>query len=377
MYSKGVKMGWLSLLIFMALLAAGFCLSERKVLWGDEIYTQRGIDGHSYVDFLTLHFLEGNRSPLFYIIQKTVSDMFSFRLTIQQTYEQWVIHDERSQVIMRISSNVSMSLALAVLFYFFSSRFSVGTGLYALGLALAMPMVWRFWVEARPYSLWFLLTTIQLCLAYIAITSKEKPRTQVPKALLLTHLLLSLTTIGAMAQIIIVSLMVWRFGSYKKQWALLVPAGIILFYFWAAPGYAAKVDALWSLLLEVVMPEHLIIYALYGFLLWRCFDQKKPAGNAFFLMIFLLFLASAVSMLFIFSLKKTAQFGFYSRYLIYMVPLDIMMMTLASRDLMQWAKKNTGMWINTGILLGGLLICRALMTYAYMLALGIYSHTPG
>jgi len=371
-----MKMWWLSLLIFMALLMVGFCLSERKILWGDEIYTQRGIDGHSYGDILTLHFLEGNRSPLFYIIQKTVSNVFSFRLTIQQTYEQWIIHDERSQVIMRISSNISMSLALAVIFYFFASRFSVWTGLYALVLALAMPMVWRFWVEARPYSLWFLLTTIQLCLAYLAITSKEISETRVPKGLLLTHLLLSLTTIGAMAQIIIVSLMVWRLGPYKKQWVLVLPAGIALFYFWAAPGYSAKVDALWSPLLEVVMPEHLIIYALYGFLLWRSFCQKKPVGNTFFFAIFLLFLTSAVSMLFIFSLKKTAQFGFYSRYLIYMVPLDIMMMTLASRDLMQWAKKNTGGWINTGILLGGLLICRAVMTYAYMLALGIFSHTP-
>jgi hypothetical protein len=225
--------------------------------------------------------------------------------------------------------------------------------------------------------LWFLLTTVQLCLAQLAIDPKGISKTQVHKGLLLTHLLLSLTAIGAVIQIIIVSAMLWRHGFYKKQWVWVLPIGVSAFYCWAAPSYGTKVYNFWAPLLETVMPEHLLIYGLYGFLLWRFSSQKKPSENTFFFLIFLSFLTSVLFMLFILSLKKNAQFEFYTRYLIYMVPLDIMMMTLASRDLMQWAKRNTGLWINTGILLGGLLICRALLTYTYMLALGIYSHTPG
>jgi uncharacterized membrane protein YeiB len=125
------------------------------------------------------------------------------------------------------------------------------------------------------------------------------------------------------------------------------------------------------------MPEHLCVYAVYGLMLWCFFARKKPAQNTFFFLIFLLFLASACAMLVMLGLKKTSHFGFFTRYFIYMVSADIIMMSLVSRDLMQWAKKNTGVWINTGILLGSLIICRCLWIYTYMLASGTYSHAPG
>ncbi len=378
MFSKNSQNLGLSLLLWITLLWVGFQLSERKVLWIDEVYTQKyTIDNRSYRDILTLNLPEGNKSPLFYIFQKIASDIGSFRIAVATTKGLIFFHDKRSQIIMRIPSNIYMSLGLALLFYFFTCRFSLWTGLYALSLGLAAPMVWLYWVEARPYSLWFLLTSMQLCLTYMAITPKGTSTTLIQRLLLLTHVLLALTTIGSIVQIVIVSFMLWCQGFYKKQWLWILPIGITLFYYWAAPGFSTKAYFFWPHLLESVLPEHLLVYVLYGLMLCYFSLKKKPAGNTFFFLIFLLFLASTCFMLYVLSLKKTSQFGFFTRYFIYMVSADIIMMTVASRDLMQWAKKNTGVWINTGILLGGLLACRALWIYTYMLALGTYSHTPG
>jgi hypothetical protein len=377
MCSRRIQYWWLAVILLITLLWGGFLLSQRKVLWTDEIYTQKKtIDAHSYSDILTLNILEGNKSPLFYIIQKATCAIGAFKLP-GYTPAISMIHDDRSQIIMRIPSNIYMSLGLTIIFYFFACRFSLWTGLYALGLGLAAPMVWLYWVEARPYSLWFLLTTIQLCLVQLAITSDEKSQKRIYNWLLLVHMLMALTTIGTIVQIGIVSLMLWCQGAYRKKWTWLIPIAIILFYFRVAPGFSTKAYFFWPHILESVMPEHLAVYAFYGLMLGYFFFKKKHIGNAFFFMIFLLFLASACGMLYVLSLKKTSQFGFFTRYFIYMVSADIIMMTLVSRDLMQWARKNTGLWINTGILLGGLLVCRALWIYTYMLALGLYSHTPG
>jgi len=368
----------LSLILLVTLLWVGFHLSERKVLWIDEAYTQKyTIDSRSYLDILTLKLPEGNRSPLFYIFQKITADLNSFKIGLTTTKGLSFFHDQRTQIIMRIPSNIYMSLGLVIIFYFFTWQFSLGTGLYALSLGLAAPMVWMYWVEARPYSLWFLLTTVQLCLTYLAIGPKGPSKMLIRRLLFLTHVLLSLTTIGAVVQITIVSAMLWWQGFYKKQWLWILPIGITLFYYWAAPGFSTKAYFFWPHLLESVLPEHLGIYAIYGLVLYYFSVKKKPAGNTFFFLIFLLFLASTCGMLYVLSLKKTSQFGFFTRYFIYMVSADIFMMSIASHDLMQWAKKNTGVWINTGILLGGLLICRAVWIYTYMLALGTYSHTPG
>jgi len=232
-------------------------------------------------------------------------------------------------------------------------------------------------VEARPYSLWFLLTTVQLCLVQLAIAHPEKSQKRIYNWLLSVNILLSLTTIGTIVQIGIVSFMLWCQGSYRRKWTWIIPFTIILFYFRAAPGFTTKAYFFWPHILDSVMPEHLMVYAVYGLMLGYFFFRKKPVGNAFFFMIFLLFLASACFMLYMLSLKKTSQFGFFTRYFIYMVSADIIMMTLVSRDFMQWARRNTSVWINTGIFFGGLLVCRALWIYTYMLALGTYSHTPG
>ena len=160
-----LKSLYLSAGVFFILLAGGFLLSQHKLLWRDEIFTQQSaIDTHSYLDLLTSKIPDGNKNPLFYIIQKAVCDISSFHLPVTYSKEQNFIRDIPSQIILRIPSNIYMSLALALIFYFFARFVSVLAAFYALSVALVSPMVWMYWVEARPYSLWFLLTTIQLLL---------------------------------------------------------------------------------------------------------------------------------------------------------------------------------------------------------------------
>ena len=72
----------LAALIFVFCLMMGHALSLRRPLWNDEIYSQVVVvDVKSYADilFFRIKNLEGNACPLFYLIQKTVSDLFSTR----------------------------------------------------------------------------------------------------------------------------------------------------------------------------------------------------------------------------------------------------------------------------------------------------------
>ena len=69
--------------VFAVLLLTGYLLSQHKAVWSDEFFTQKEtIDTHSYADILILRFPEGNRCPLFYINQKLVSDLFSYKLPV-------------------------------------------------------------------------------------------------------------------------------------------------------------------------------------------------------------------------------------------------------------------------------------------------------
>jgi hypothetical protein len=362
--------------LFIVLLYTGFFLAQRKPLWNDEIFTQeQSLDNHSYKDILTLNFIEGNKSPIYYMIQKFTCDIFSFHMPSRapQTSDSIPrIHDSKGQLIMRIPSNVFMSLGVVLIFYFFVRYFSFSTGLYALTVALTTPMVWVYWVEARPYSLWFLLTVLQLFFAWgTVITEKETSGNR--RGLIIVQLLLALTTVASLFQIVIVSFLLWCRKYYRKEmfWTTVIPIGIALFYYIVAPLFKFKTYFFWANLTDAIMPEHIVIYGLYAFVFWK--DPK----NTFFLKTFLLFLASGCFVLLTHLHTPGIVFGFYSRYLIYLVPVDIMLMTAASYGFFQASKKNTYVLMNVLIVLSGLLFIRGLLTYRALLASGLYLHSPG
>ena len=374
-----LKSLYLSVGIFAIFLTGGFLLSQHKVLWLDELYTQHtAIDANSYAGILSLKFPDGNKNPLFYVIQKAVCNIFSYHMPAAYAKELNRTRDIPSQIILRIPSNFYMSLALALIFYFFTRFYSCFAALYALSVALVSPMVWMHWVEARPYSLWFLLTTVQLLLLCCSVVS---PKIKTVKSLFWTHILLSLTTPASMFQIFIATLMVWWKGrASAKQLGLIfvLPMCIALFYYSVDVMDKIKTYMFFPNLFDVVMPERLFIYVIYALIAWVLPEKyKKLSWNIFFLPVSLLFLASGVFVLFVDLFTQNSDQGFFSRYLIYLTPPDILMFSLASLDLRQWSRPNPWICMNVSIFLGGMVIMRGLITYRMILALATYLHAPG
>ncbi len=365
-----------SAVVFAMLFIVGFSLSRHKALWTDEFFTQKdSIDSQSYKDILTLQIPDGNKCPLFYLIQKINADLFSCKLSVAHIHGLNIILDARSQVITRIPSNVYMSLALAGIFYYFTRSFSLFTAIYALLTALVSPMVWLYWVEARPYSLWFLLTTAQLLFFCSTVLS---PKIKVNKFIYGTHILLVLTTPGSILQISIMAMMLFLKGGYRKWqlvWTWVLPMGIFLVFFFLVPIYKFKSYDFLPIFFEAVMPERLFVYAAYALTAWVLSEKRKryPA-NIFFLPVFLLFSISGFLVLFIDLFTQNSQFGFSNRYLVYLAPADILMFSLAGFDLWHWARKNIWVCMNVSIILGGLMVIRGLMTYREILASALYLH---
>jgi len=374
-----LKSLWVSGVVFLVLFTCGFLMSRQKPLWNDEIYSQKtAIEANSYKGLLSLNFPDGNKNPLFYVIQKTVCNIFSYHLSVGYVDEFTRVRDIPSQVILRIPSNIYMSLALALIFYFFTRFYSVFAAMYALAVALATPMVWMYWVEARPYPLWFLLTTAQLLLLVYAMMFPQIKRI---KTFLLIHVLLAFTTPTSMFQITIATLMLSWKAKYKLKHLGLIwilPISIALFYYSHDTIFTIYTYMFYTNLFDVVMPERLYVYVVYALVAWVLPDKyKKFAWNVLFLPVFLLFLASGVFILFVDLFTKNSQQGFFSRYLIYVTPADILMFSFASFDLRQWSRPNPWICLNTSIFLGGLVIIRGLMTYRDILASALYLHSPG
>ena len=132
-----------------------------------------------------------------------------------------------------------------------------------------------------------------------------------------------------------------------------------------------------SNLFDVVMPERLFIYVLYALMAWVLPEKyKKLSWNIFFLPAFALFFASGFFVLYKDLFTQNSEQGFFSRYLIYLTPADILMFSLASFDLRRWTRPNPWICLNASIFLGGLVIIRGLMTYRDILAAATYLHSP-
>ena len=146
----------------LILTGLGLRLAEHKPLWNDELYSLlSSVRNLSYGDIITAKITEGNNTPLFYLSQKAFIDLTGYQPPQEWVAGQWGHNHPYSNLRIRILPVACMSVAIAVIFYFFSYFYSIWTGLYALAVAFSSFMVWAYGFEARPYALWFLLTTLQ------------------------------------------------------------------------------------------------------------------------------------------------------------------------------------------------------------------------
>lgn len=398
----------LSVIMFMICLITGALLSSQKLLWTDELHTQiNTVDHFNYSGILTGQFPEGNLCPLFYIIQETVSKIFHYHFSLPWKGEN-SIYDLPSQLLLRIPSNICVSIAVTLLFWFFARFYSLPAGWLALTTTLSCAMVWSYWVEARPYSLWFLLSTIQSLLLLHVIRYPQKNQ----NAWLwmgAVHILLSTCVIFSAPQILVVSCLFWIANEkkwFKYLWITALPATLCYFYYlmskriygWLPANAGENILSLfsvknlameefikkWDMFISINVPFLWLLFFLVCacFLLINRLKKTQPASQtsikketkAFLALTFLL-LASAFVILKILDLWKSASVGNYSiseRYFIFLVPTGVITFILSSLYLLEVYQNDRWMRWNIKAGIAGMLLWTGLQTYFYIISLGLY-----
>lgn len=368
--------------LFVLLFAFGLFLSQLKPLWNDELYSQvHSVEKISYAQILLGHVPEGNNSPLFYVLQKAVCDITHFQLPL--TWKgQWSIGQPQAQGVLRWLPNFFMSLALAMIFYAVAVEYSWLAGGYAFLTALASSAVWMYWVEARPYALWFALTTFQM-LCFVRFIRHVQARQLMWRFLIVIHLLLSITAVFGSVQVFTVSLLLLLF--YEKKLShygllLFMPLALGFFYFFNAPHYVFGLPGDATALIFANVPmERLVFMAFCGISVIGL--SKFVNGEKFlaivmhFAMLVVLFFSAAVGIMVCLAMTTNSNWSPFvvsSRYFIFLAPVGIIGMTFFLFELLKRLRNHRWLIINCWILAGGLLVVRSLKVMMEMCALRIY-----
>lgn len=344
---------FVSFFLFLVFCFIGWWLALKKPLWNDEIYTQTKLDTHSNPIILKGEIPEGNNAPLFYLLQNFITDGLSYHLPFEWRGE-WYVADFKGQQIMRLQPVLCMSLMLALIYYHFAFNGSVLAGCYALGVSLSSYMVWAYWAEARPYTLWMLLSAAQILLFLSIIKDNSIKRNW--WMLIWVHWLLAFTVVVSLPQVVIVSALLWYFSKEKKDIKRYVvmaflPMVITLFYYSKAPIYWYQLIAPVKLFFDNITPMQIVLLISWVILfLWRARDavsEQVAISRAFFLLFFAVVLSS-VLMLLVIALKSVPGAGeTSSRMLIYLTPYSIIGTVLASEYF--WNKSKDLFWIRVSL----------------------------
>jgi len=377
----------LSIILLLLLLIPGFWLAYNKPLWNDEIYSiQSTILGHSYMDIFLgrIGQIEGNQAPFFYLIQKVICDLtdFSFPETMGSAAAGFA--DSRTQILMRINPVIFISLSIVLIFYYFSRYYSIGTGLYSILVSLSSFIVWFHWPEARPYALWFFLTTCQSLIFLSLISEKMLPKKSWTR-LAIVHFLLCFTTVFSLIQIIAVGVILWFI--YDKNWKRYIvlsaiPAIICLLYYFTSPkfNFFFKDGFLQLINASVSKDRLLIIFIFLMYLItitqskiklplgWKMRELKNPDKKvmAGFLTYFGLILSGVLLILIKLKFADTGiGFQVSYRYFICLAPVGIIAVTLFSFYLVR-ASKNYVIRGAMFVVLGVLLVLRLGRMYQFI-----------
>ncbi len=230
----------LSFLIFMILLIFGFRLASQKPLWNDEIYSQiASVENLTYVEILRGKISEGNATPLFYILQKAVCQITHYHTPEPWHRDEWTFDRMQDRIVLRIVSVLCTAGAIALIFYHFLKFHSLPTALFSLLLSLSTAILLHYWGEARPYALWIFLTTVQILL-FLKVYIKEAFRPSIVRGLAVVHVFLSLTVVLSLAQILLISFLIWLNGLRERKYyffLLFVPLIIGFGYYSVSPKY--------------------------------------------------------------------------------------------------------------------------------------------
>jgi hypothetical protein len=223
----------LSLILFFFLLWTGYHTARLRPLWNDEIYTQlHSINARSFTSLLIGKTDEGNNAPLFYLIQKVITNVLHYQAPANWE-SQLSIADTQAQIILRLQSIAFISLTMCLSFYYFATIYSFLSAVFVVLLYLSSTVIWIYWAEGRPYGLWIFLTASHTL--FLVHTFKKKDVSPKDGARLQTlNILLSLTTIFSIFQIIASTVILFglkekNIKSLIRSW--VIPGIISLYYF--------------------------------------------------------------------------------------------------------------------------------------------------
>lgn len=379
----------MSVVLFILCLNIGSWLSQKKPVWNDEIYTQVfTIDRLDSWGILQMDFVEGNNNPLYYLIQEGISNALNYKFPFQWSEgDSWEVADPRSQFVMRISTNVFMSLSIVLIFGYFAFHYSLAVGVYSFFLCLATPTIWLYWAEARPYSLWILLTTLQLILLPQMLKREKNSYSWI--LFFGINLLLSLTVIISVFQIFFVGIVLFFSRHFKFRQLLLIigiPLLVCLVYYFLSPTPIQRyqVGDLVELL-SVSFPQGWFVFsclfaALMGVQSFKkfkwcnsCKGMKSAEWGLLGFCILMIICAFLLAGLIHFRWINSGG-GLYlsNRYFTYLAPVGIMMMAIFSVYFLRMFKKGSWAWFNGVMILGGFLILQLFKTYFVLLYSRIY-----
>ena len=334
--------------LMMSIFVFGFCfylglnLAARKPLWNDELYTQLAtVSVKSYPELLLGRSSEGNITPLFYVIQKAVCDVAHYQAPLAWVKGQWRFQDYYSQILLRLAPIFFMALALALIFYYFARYYSFALGIYSLFISLSSFMVWSYWAEARPYALWFFLTSVQSIIFLLIVRAQGEQKLNWTM-LQIVHFLLALSNVLSVIQISVVALLLWCNGHREWRryvWLLVVPLSICFFYYTYSPKYKFWFKEGPLQLIAASMPkDRLFIIFAFAAYVWKnkFFADRILREAVSYLFFTVLMVMGFLGVCLMFKLTNgTGHEGFQisNRYFIALAPIGIMAVTLFSNYL--------------------------------------------
>lgn len=231
-----------SIILWIVLFTVGMGLAMHKPLWNDELCSQRiSIEGASWKEILTGRIRELNNPPLYYALQKAVTSVINLHfpddlnqdlpLPVEQK-KYFLCVFPKGQIILRLMPDIFMVTAMVFLVRFFWVRSGVAAGLMALLSTLSSGLVWQYWAEARPYSLWFLLTLLQAIFLIQILTAPASSK-GFKFRLIICHYLLVLTMTLGLYQVIIAQVILFIFGQRQLKFhfgAGFLPICLALFF---------------------------------------------------------------------------------------------------------------------------------------------------
>ena len=228
-----------ALAIFLVLSTGWLTLAKSIPLWNDEIFSQdRSVQNISYQEMFLGGIPDGNNSPLFYLTQKVSQHTIGYKwpgtydsnplYAIPNRPGTRLVDTERfANAFLRALPVACMSASITLIYFYFTTYWSIWLGYYSVLLSLSTFVVWEYAFHARPYALWFFLTSLQFILLLKSLDARSAQRNTTLLWITLVHWLLSFTVILSAVQIIAACMVLWLFGERRVFWHTLMSAGPI------------------------------------------------------------------------------------------------------------------------------------------------------